>query len=217
MVKLLDRQKYYWHDPSEDPLHLYYWPLIGKLYHLRLDRALSLLHQEHLQSPSRVLEVGYGSGTSFLELAERFDEIYGLDIHGDSDAVAKTFAREQIEVNLTQGSILAPPYPDDYFDAVLAISILEHLQPEEQPMVMQQVHRMLRPGGVFVVGVPELNRRMSAAFRMLGYDISQHHFSAPNTVLHAATQVFAIDQKVNLPAFAPDMARLYVWFVARKV
>jgi predicted SAM-dependent methyltransferase len=152
-----------------------------------------------------------------LELAERFDEIYGLDIHENADAVAATFAREQIEVSLKQGSILEPPYPDGYFDAVLAISILEHLQPEEQPAVMQQVHRMLRPGGVFVVGVPELNRRMSLAFRMFGYDISQHHFSDPKTVLDAAMQVFSIDQKVNLPAFAPDIARLYVWFVARKV
>ena len=164
-----------------------------------------------------MLEVGYGSGTSFLDLAERFDEIYGLDIHEHGNAVSETFARERIEVNLTQGSILDPPYPENYFDAVLAISILEHLQPDEQSAVMQQIHRLLRPGGVFVVGVPELNRRMSVAFRMIGYDISQHHFSDPNTVLEATRAVFRIDQKVNLPAFAPDFARLYVWFIARKI
>ncbi len=212
MPRLMDRSRFPRHDPTVDPLHLYFWPIIGRLYHLRVDRALDLLGAKRRDRRSRVLEVGYGSGTSFLELIERFDEVHGLEVHDYGPAVAEAFARDGIRVHLTQGSILDPPYADGYFDAVLTISILEHLKPSDQARVMAQVSRLLRPGGTFVVGLPGINTMMGLAFRILGYDINKHHVSRPNQILEAASRVFTIDRILRLPALGPEFCLIYMWF-----
>lgn len=197
--------------PEEDPLRLYYSPVVGRFYHRRVDVAMSLIGKGH-----RVLDVGFGSGTSFLELNARFDNIYGLDMHQYGGVIKEIYAREGIDVRLSEGSILEPPYEDNFFDAILAISILEHLQPADLPRVMAQASRLLRPGGIFVIGMPGLNSMMSTAFRVLGYDISKHHFSSPHQALEAAGKVFEIEKKIRLPALAPDFCLLYMWFMARK-
>lgn len=197
--------------PEEDPLRLYYSPVVGRLYHRRIDVAMSLIGKG-----SRVLDVGFGSGTNFLELSTRFDSIHGLDIHQYGGVIKGIFAREGIDVHLSEGSILEPPYENNFFDAILAISILEHLQPGDLPRVMAQASRLLRPGGIFVIGMPGLNSMMSTAFRVLGYDISKHHFSSPHQALEAAGKLFEIEKKIKLPALAPDFCLLYMWFMARK-
>jgi SAM-dependent methyltransferase len=197
--------------PEEDPLRLYYSPVVGRFYHRRVDVAMSLIGKG-----SRVLDVGFGSGTSFLELNARFDNIYGLDTHQYGGVIKEIYKREGIDVRLSEGSILDPLYEDNYFDAILAISILEHLQPADLPRVMAQASRLLRPGGIFVIGMPGLNSMMSTAFRVLGYDISKHHFSSPHQALEAAGKVFEIEKTIKLPALAPDFFLLYMWFMARK-
>lgn len=197
--------------PEGDPLRYHYWPVIGRLFRRRIDGCVALLGRG-----KRVLDVGYGSGTSFLELAERFDEVHGLDPHDYGPTIARVFDAEGVRVALQRGSILEAPYPDEFFDAILAMSVLEHLMPEEQSRVMREVRRLLRPGGVLVVGVPGLNALMTLGFNLLGCDIKRHHFSSPRVVLRAASQAFTVDRIVRRPAFAPDALTTYVWFRARK-
>ncbi len=197
--------------PLDDPFRFYYHPIVGRFYRKRIDVALGLMGQGQ-----RVLEVGYGSGTSFLELSALFEEIHGLDTHEYGPAIKGIFAREGVNVHLTRGSILDPPYATRQFDAVLAISVLEHLRPSDLPLVMEQAGRLLRQGGVFVVGMPGLNRTMSAAFWMLGCDISKHHFSRPSQALEAAAEVFVIDRIIRQPRFARGSFLGYMWFRARK-
>lgn len=213
MARLPDRERYkdcpICHE--EDPLRFHYWPILGRLYRRRIDGCVRLLG-----AGERVLDVGYGSGTSFLELGARFSEVHGLDMHDYGPAIARVFAGEGLRVNLERGSILGPPYPDAYFDAIMAMSVLEHLKPEEQSRVMGQAHRLLRAGGVLVVGVPGLNAMMSLAFRLMGVDIARHHFSSPRVVLEAAEQLFNVDRVVRQPPFAPEALQTYVWFRARK-
>jgi len=197
--------------PKEDPLRFHYWPVIGRIYRRRIDGCLALLG-----IGKRVLDVGYGSGTSFLGLAERFHELHGLDTHDYGPAVARVFEGEGLRVALRQGSVLEPPYPEEWFDAILAMSVLEHLKPNDQPRVMAEMRRLLRPGGVLVVGVPGLNWLMSLGFRALGCDIKRHHFSSPEVIVAAASRALAVERVVRQPALAPDALVTYVWFRARR-
>lgn len=96
------------------------------------------------------------------------------------------------------------------------MSVLEHLRPEDQPRVMGQVCRLLRPGGLLVVGLPGVNWLMSLGFRLLGYDIRKHHFSRSRIVLEAAAQVMAVERVVRQPPFPSDALLAYLWFRARK-
>jgi ubiquinone/menaquinone biosynthesis C-methylase UbiE len=169
-----------------DPLRFYYWPVLGKLYRRRVELCLELL-----PGGERVLEVGFGSGVSFLNLAELYREIYGLDLESDCTGVAACFAARGIAAQLVNGSVFDLPYPDDFFDAVLLISILEHLKPEDQDRACREIRRVLKPGGHMVYGVPVERPLMAAAFRLLGYDIRKHHFSTEKEIAAAAGSILS--------------------------
>lgn len=56
-------------------------------------------------------------------------------------------------VDLSKGSLA---FSDDTFDAANAYHVLEHLTPEEGEALVAEVFRVLRPGSVFRVSVPDL-------------------------------------------------------------
>lgn len=173
-----------------DPLPQYYWPLVGSLYRRRVEICLELL-----QGGQRVLEVGFGSGVSFLNLAQGYAEIHGLDLDADCANVSRLFATHGVNTQLINGSVTQMPYPDAHFDAVLLVSILEHLRPEDQDAACREIQRVLRPGGVMVVGVPVERPLMVLAFRLLGYNIREHHFSTEKEVFAAAAKHLRPDEE----------------------
>jgi ubiquinone/menaquinone biosynthesis C-methylase UbiE len=183
-LKFLSRCEYAAVDPN-DPLRFYYWPVIGQLYQRRVKMCLT-----ECAGGKRVLEVGFGSGLTFLNLHDLYDEIYGLDLNAPVDEVAEIFKRRGIETKLSNGSVLQMPYEDGFFDTVLLISILEHLKPEQLKQAFSEIRRVLRKNGQVVYGVPVESPFMVFAFRMLGYDIRLHHFSTEKEVHFSAASFF---------------------------
>lgn len=165
----------------DDPLRFYFWPVIGKMYRRRVELCLA-----ECTPGQRVLEVGFGSGVTFPNLDELYEEIHGLDLSASVEDVAAVFKARHIETHLQNGSVLAMPYDNDFFDTVLLISILEHLKPSEQIQAFAEIRRVLKPGGQAVYGVPVERRLMVFVFRLLGCDIREHHFSTEKDVLSAA-------------------------------
>ena len=50
------------------------------------------------------------------------------------------------------------PYPDSSFEGVFSEHTLEHMYPAEALSLVAEVHRVLKPGGVFRCSVPNLTR-----------------------------------------------------------
>jgi len=146
-LQLLPLQRYVGVD-EKDPIKFYRLPVIGRMYQRRIELCL-----EQLTGGQSVLEVGFGSGVSFLNLSQLYQEIHGLDLTADVRQVGEMFANIGIQTELRNGSVLEMPYPDQSFDAVLLISILEHLQPQEQIIAFREIWRVLKPGGQVVYGV----------------------------------------------------------------
>lgn len=176
--------------PERDPLRFYFWPFLGRMYRRRVELCLA----ECLPG-QRVLEVGFGSGLTFLNLAELYDEIHGIDLTAPVEKVTDLFHTQGVNVHLRNGDVLNLPYPDNYFDTVLLISILEHIKPEEQDQACREIARVLKPGGQMVYGVPVERPLMVCMFRLLGYNIREHHFSTQDQVWAAAGRVM---EKVRL-------------------
>ncbi len=170
---------------EKDPIKFYHLPIIGRMYQRRIELCL-----EQLMGGQSVLEVGFGSGVSFLNLSQLYQEIHGLDLTADARQVGEMFANLGVQTELRNGSVLEMPYPDQSFDTVLLISILEHLQPEEQLPAFREIWRVLKPGGQVVYGVPVERPFMVFMFRLLGTDIRQHHFSTETDVRMAAQEIF---------------------------
>ena len=182
-LKLLRKEDYSGVN-EHDPIRFYSVPVIGRMYRRRVEMCLA-----ECTGGQRVLEVGFGSGVTFLNLHEHYREIHGLDLTADVDKVRRTFLERGITTELCNGNVLKMPYADDTFDTVLLISILEHLKPEQQEPAFREIARVLRPGGQVVYGVPIERTLMVTMYRLLGCDIRDHHFSTEEQVLSAAGNV----------------------------
>lgn len=73
-LKLLPYREYAGVDRN-DPLRFYFWPVIGAMYRRRIELCLA-----ECKGGQCILEVGFGSGVTFPNLAEIYEEIYGLDL-----------------------------------------------------------------------------------------------------------------------------------------
>jgi len=109
----------------------------------RWQRALRLL-----PSGSRVLDVGcaFGYGT---RLIARAHGVHGVDA---SSAFIERARRAAPAIPFTLAPAEALPFPDGSFDAVVLLDVLEHVN-REGP-ALDEVYRVLRPGGVVVLSVP---------------------------------------------------------------
>ncbi len=184
-LKLLQKRDYCY-VPEEDPLPFYFWPVIGSLYRKRLEMCL-----EECQKGNRVLEVGFGSGISFITLSSWFEEIHGVDSTANIEDSTELFRKMGIPVKLQRGSVTRLNYPDHYFDSILAVSILEHLKPWELELAFREMKRVLKPGGQLIYGVPIDNSFMNTAFfLLLRYSITHHHFSSHTQIKEKAMEKF---------------------------
>lgn len=203
-LQMLAAGEYSWTGEA-DPIRYYRLPLIGRLFQRRVARCIALLPRG-----KRVLELGYGSGVSFLNLAERYEEIHGIDLHDRASEVERSFSGSGLTLRLRQGSIAELPYEDESFDAALAISIHEELPLRQQEAAFAEVHRVLRPGGCYVVGVPGVNVLMNAALYMLGCNIGKYHVTTEADVIATMRRRFNVDTTQFLPAFWPKSLTTYV-------
>ena len=52
------------------------------------------------------------------------------------------------------------PYPDGAFEAVFGSHVLEHLTPGEAEAALHELRRVLRPGGIIRIAVPDLDHEI---------------------------------------------------------
>lgn len=97
----------------------------------------------------RILDVGCGNGYQLGPLAARH-EVHGLDV---SEANVRKAGEAGIKAVLHDVEARFP-YGDAYFDVVVCSEILEHLFFPGR--VIGECARVLKPGGTFVVTVPNL-------------------------------------------------------------
>ncbi len=99
-----------------------------------------------------VLEVGLGYGSVAQRIAEADARYRGLDIAaGPVAGVNHRMAQACLDGQATQGSILAAPFDDASFDAVVAIGCYHHTGDLARAIV--ETARLLRPGGRAVIMV----------------------------------------------------------------
>ena len=97
-----------------------------------------------------VLEFGCGTGSTAITHAPSVKHIQAIDIFvkNDRDRPSQSGRRQRQEHSLQATGHHEYSAPDQTFDAVLALSILHLLGDTEE--VISKVHKMLKPGGVFV-------------------------------------------------------------------
>jgi SAM-dependent methyltransferase len=94
-----------------------------------------------------VLEIGPGPGVTTDALAHRIPRLTALEIDA---TLATALRRRHAAVRVVEGDATALPFPDGSFSGAVAFTMLHHVpSPEAQDRLLGEVHRVLRPGGLF--------------------------------------------------------------------
>lgn len=184
----------------DDPIDYYYRPLTGRLYRARLRLASDLLGDGPFDA---LVEVGYGSGVFLPELARRARRLVGLEIHDEADRVGAMLDALGADAELRQGSLFDMPFETGEFDALVCLSVLEHVR--DLDGALDEIRRVLAPGGVAVLGFPVRNVFTDSFFRLVGYDPRDIHPSSHADILAAVRRHSRVEleRQAHLPPLLP--------------
>jgi SAM-dependent methyltransferase len=191
---------------DDDPLAYYYMPVVGRLYRRRLELAARFLAGR----TGRILEVGYGSGVFLPQLAGTPGvRVIGVDRHGAGASVRRMARAEGVDAALVAGDALRLPVADESVDALVCLSVLEHVAALDR--AAEEIHRVLRPGGIAVLGYPRVDRLMGVLFQAIGFQgIEEHHVSGPAAIEAAVARRLSLDARRPWPR-----APLPLYYVSR--
>ena len=113
-----------------------------------------------------ILDLGCGPGLYSERLAKKGHQMTGIDISKNSIDYAKTSAKKQnLKIDYRAGSYLDLELEEQKFDMILLIyTDFGVLNPSERKILLDKIHRALKPNGIFVFDVlndSELEQKIS--------------------------------------------------------
>jgi ubiquinone/menaquinone biosynthesis C-methylase UbiE len=181
----------------------------------RIRRASVLFRSRGFQ---RVLDLGCGTGRHSLFLAKQGFDVYATDMSPTAVKIAgeKAAALELKNVHFQQHDMRDIPFKNNFFDAVICTWTLHHGTLAQIQRTVDEVHRVLTPGGIFATDIPSTT---TAGYK-IGKEIEKntligkkseedvpHHYSTReeiytlfsgfrklNVRLHTATEYYRADK-----------------------
>lgn len=105
------------------------------------------------QPPGRLLDHGFGSGNSLLFFHEMGYDCYGCEVVESLNQIASEKFQNigaEIPLSIIEGTRLN--YEDDYFDIVVSWNSIHYNgRKQEVQEVLDEIHRILKPGGVLII------------------------------------------------------------------
>ena len=108
-----------------------------------------------LQAGDRVLDVGCGTGQLAMTFAERVaptGSVAGIDAAPEMIKRATSQARKQkLPIAFQVAFAQRLPFPNGSFHAVACTLVLHHVAEDDQQSAVQEMHRVLKPGGRLLI------------------------------------------------------------------
>ena len=159
----------------------------------------------------RILDLGCGGGLDLLalyEITEGRAELYGVDITEKAlelaERRAKRLGREGIR--FLKGDITSLPFEEGFFDMVTVAWVLHHALEGELDRIFDEIKRVLRPGGMFLMLEPceppftegqwlrlELMDLRSKVELLAGRDFPRVHFTPQFTQVYLRGKGFELE------------------------
>lgn len=176
--------------------------------------------RHYLKNTDVVVELGCGTGTTAIRLAPAVARVVASDISPEMVAIGREKAQTEGSTNI-EFAVATPeaaPWEDASFDVALAFNFL-HLV-EARAAALASVHRVLKPGGLFISKTPCLAdanpifRAVVPVMRFIGQAPYVAFFSSDELEREIAEAGFDIVERARLGSGAKD-ARPFL--VARKL
>jgi SAM-dependent methyltransferase len=182
-----------------------YRPVLGWIQRGRFKLICALLGKGRYH---RLLEIGYGSGIFMPELSMHCDELYGIDPHGQPEAVEKILSQRGIAAHLKSGSAESMGYESAFFDAIVVVSALEFIPDLERACI--EMRRVLAPTGVLVIVTPGHSAAVDFGLKVLtGKDPDQDFGDRRKNILPCLMRHFHVQKRIDRPPVIHGLVRLY--------
>ena len=121
----------------------------GHSFSVRKQRVLEIIDE---RGAGRVLDIGCGPGVIVQELLDRGFDYHGVDI---AERMIEQCRRRFPQVDSSRfsvGRIQSLQFPDNFFDLVLCIGVIEYLEDDDQ--AIREMRRVLKTGGAAIISMP---------------------------------------------------------------
>jgi cyclopropane fatty-acyl-phospholipid synthase-like methyltransferase len=110
----------------------------------------------------RILDFGCGVGRHTKYFVKRGYEVYGFDQSEKAlQRAESTLANENLSAHLRVWNMLSPlPYETAFFDAVLAVRVIQHAYKKDILEILREIDRVLRERGLVFIQVTSYETEM---------------------------------------------------------
>ncbi len=114
---------------------------------------------------AKIVDIGCLDGTLTRLYADKIGtkDVHGVDVSLNDSAQRNGVAVQPFDLNSTEPL----PFQSGHFDVVLCIETLEHVYPTDH--LLEQIHRILKPGGTAVIDVPRLDSFLNIGLLLFGF------------------------------------------------
>ncbi|MHC5111192.1 MAG: class I SAM-dependent methyltransferase [Planctomycetota bacterium] len=169
----------------------------------------------------KVLDAGCGHGEYCVYGLEHGARVWAFDYSEEMvQYTRQILAMTDLEAEtVEEGSVLEIPYADNTFDAVICLSVLDHIADREKGF--RELARVLKPGGHMYIDVPNKYayhwRACFGVMRMLGmYPAGKIHFFKPRELERMVRDAGChVEARLGL-TFSPPFSGLYTTDLRRR-
>jgi ubiquinone/menaquinone biosynthesis C-methylase UbiE len=159
-----------------------------------LERGRMILKHTHLDvKDKKTLDVGIGSGGIACAFAEKGALIYGLDVNdyfiNMSKQRFKDLNLKYERISKWKGGGFRIPYPDKFFDAIIATDTLHHAP--KWKVFIKEINRVLKTNGYLFIS----EERRWFPF----YVLQSPHDNLPFTMLLPKSIRVKIEKRIGMP------------------
>jgi SAM-dependent methyltransferase len=137
----------------------------GRFFQKPQEDMIGILALLKRSKAERILDLGCGSGRHVVLFARKGLNVTGLDISSEALRLARRWMRDEgLRARFVKASCFEPfPFTDGSFDAIVSVQVIHHARHADIRRSIKEMRRVLRPGGLLFVSVPDTHVRRDAS------------------------------------------------------
>jgi len=105
-----------------------------------------------------VLDLGCGTGRHCIYLAKNDFDVVGIDVSESALKMANSWVRKERLTNVAfmRGTMTNIPFDNNYFDAVVSVSVIHHAVKKDIVKTIDEVDRVIKKNGIFFTNLASM-------------------------------------------------------------
>jgi len=136
---------------------------------IAVEKKVLDLIENNIKVGNKVLDAGCGEGSQLIWLAKKHPDInfFGADISKIGIEMAQKKSQQLNNIIWQKADLEGIPFPENFFDLIYSQSTFEHIFNFKK--ALQELKRILKPGGKLIIRVPNGNRTIGKPRMFFNY------------------------------------------------